>query len=194
MVKKRGKKEARNWDALALSGGDAVSEDDYTLFETFEDELLDAGQQEYTVYGEQLAMTERHLETLIEDTNSALQLLASLSESFRGVEEQTTTFQSQCEDLLSEQRRLEKLADEVGTDLHYYAYIDQVTRRLNAPGAGRLVEDESFGEIMVNLDACIAFMEKNVSLVLSKSPTSFADPGSLHTETPTRIWLGINHS
>lgn len=165
-IRKRGKKEDRNWDALALSGGDSVSEDDYTLFETFEDELLDAGQQEYTVYGDQLAMTERHLETLIEDTNSALQLLASLSESFRGVEEQTTTFQSQCEDLLSEQRRLEKLADEVGTDLHYYAYIDQVTRRLNAPGAGRLVEDESFGEIMVNLDACIAFMEKNVSVVL----------------------------
>lgn len=162
-----------------MSGGDAVSEDDYTIFETFEDELLDAGQQEYTVYGEQLAMTERHLETLIEDTNSALQLLASLSESFRGVEEQTTTFQSQCEDLLSEQRRLEKLADEVGTDLHYYAYIDQVTRRLNAPGAGRLVEDESFGEIMVNLDACIAFMEKNVSLVLVLDPPqkkAFADP------------------
>lgn len=108
-------------------------------------------------------MTERHLDTLIEDTNSALELLASLSESFRGVEEQTSTFQSQCEDLLSEQRRLEKLADEVGTDLHYYAYIDNVTRRLNAPGAGRQVEDESFGETMQNLDACIAFMEKNVS-------------------------------
>lgn len=168
-TKKNGKKHGRNWDALALSGGESVLEDDYTLFDTFEDELLDAGQQEYTVYGEQLAMTERHLETLIEDTNSALQLLASLSESFRGVEEQTTTFQSQCEDLLSEQRRLEKLADEVGTDLHYYAYIDQVTRRLNASGAGRLVEDESFGEIMVNLDACIAFMEKNVSLLLSAS-------------------------
>lgn len=155
-----------------MFGGEGVFEDDCTLFETFEDELLDAGQQEYTVYEEQLSMTERHLETLIEDTNSALRLLASLSESFRGVEEQTTTFQSQCEDLLSEQRRLEKLADEVGTDLHYYAYIDQVTRRLNAPGAGRLVDDESFGEIMVNLDACIAFMEKNVSLVLAVAPGS----------------------
>lgn len=143
--------------------GHVLGEDDGTLFEAFEDELLDAGQQEYTLYGEQLAMTERHLETLIEDTNGALKLLASLSESFRGVEEQTTTFQSQCEDLLSEQRRLEKLADDVGTDLHYYAYIDSVTRRLNAPGAGRLVEDESFGEILRNLDACIGFMEKNVS-------------------------------
>lgn len=155
----------KTWEALALtSGGDAVLDQDATLFDTFQGELLDAGQQEYTLYGEQLAMTERHLDALIEDTNSALRLLASLSESFRGVEEQTTTFQSQCEDLLSEQRRLEKLADEVGTDLHYYTYLDNVTRRLNAPGAGRLVEDESFGEILRNLDSCIAFMEKNVSL------------------------------
>lgn len=140
-----------------------VTDEDATLVGTLQEELLDAGQEEYTLYGEQLTMTERHLDALIEDTNGALRLLASLSESFRGVEEQTTTFQAQCEDLLSEQRRLEKLADEVGTDLHYYAYIDNVTRRLNAPGAGRLVEDESFADILRNLDSCIAFMDNNVS-------------------------------
>lgn len=160
----RNSNKDKSWEALALTGEEHILiDDDATLGDTFQGELLDAGQEEYTLYGEQLAMTERHLDALIEDTNSALKLLASLSESFRGVEEQTTTFQAQCEDLLSEQRRLEKLADEVGTDLHYYAYLDNVTRRLNAPGAGRLVEDESFGEVLHNLDSCIAFMEKNVS-------------------------------
>ncbi|PSR90902.1 Sec34-like family protein [Coniella lustricola] len=152
-------------EALALPGSETIDDDhEITTIDTFEDDLLlDAGQQEYTLYGDQLALTERHLDTLIEDTNSALKLLASLSESFRGVEEQTSTFQSQCEGLLSEQTRLEKLADEVGTELHYYAYIDNVTRRLNGPGAGRQIEDESFGETLNNLDACIAFMEKNPS-------------------------------
>lgn len=159
----------RHWDALALElvgaevAEDNLDDDDDTPFDTFQDELLDAGQQEYTLYGEQLAITERHLDTLIKDTNNALQLLASLSESFRGVEEQTTSFQAQCEDLLSEQRRLQKLADDVGTDLHYYAYIDNVSRRLNAPGASRLVSDESFGDILQNLEACIVFMEQNPS-------------------------------
>ena len=109
-------------------------------------------------------MTERHLDTLVQDTNGALELLASLSGSFRAVEEQTTSFQAQCEGLLAEQRRLEKLGEEVGTDLHYYAYLDNVTRRVNAPGASRLVDDDAFGEILENLDSCIEFMEKNVSL------------------------------
>lgn len=71
-------------------------------------------------------------------------------------------FQAQCEELLTEQKRLEKLADEVGTDYYYYAYLDTATRRLNAPNAGRLVDDESFGEMVENIDACIAFMEDHV--------------------------------
>jgi conserved oligomeric Golgi complex subunit 3 len=77
------------------------------------------------------------------------------------VDEQTTTFRAQCEDLISEQKRLQELADSVGTDLHYYAYLDNVTRRLNAPGASRLVDDEAFGEVLDNLDMCIDFMAKH---------------------------------
>lgn len=99
---------------------------------------------------------------LLQDTDSTLKLLASLSESFDAVEEQTTSFKSQCDDLLTEQVRLQNLADEVGTDLHYYAYLDNVTRRLNAPGASRLVDDDAFAEILENLDSCIAFTMKNV--------------------------------
>ncbi|KAB5526376.1 Sec34-like family protein [Coniochaeta sp. 2T2.1] len=131
------------------------------LLHIYKDDLLQASQQKYQLYYEQLAMTERHLDTLLEDTDSALKLLASLSESFDAVEEQTTSFKAQCDDLITEQTRLEKLADEVGTDLHYYAYLDNVTRRLNAPGAGRLVDDNAFGEVLENLDSCIAFMMKN---------------------------------
>lgn len=116
------------------------------------------------LYRDQLTLTERHLDGLIDDANATLKLLTSLSHSFQSVEAQTSTFQSQCEDLLKEQRRLEDLADDVGTDLHYYAYLDNATRRLNAPGASRLVDDDSFGEMIENIDACIVFMEKHVSI------------------------------
>ncbi|KAK6216460.1 hypothetical protein LQW54_003465 [Pestalotiopsis sp. IQ-011] len=126
-----------------------------------DDQLLEASQQEYLVYQDQLALTDRHLDTLIEDANGALELLETLASSFRSVETQTSSFQAQCDDLLSEEKRLQKLADEVGTDLHYYAYLDGVTRRLNAPGASRLVDHENFAEILTNTDACIQFMAKH---------------------------------
>ncbi|WQF78598.1 Putative oligomeric Golgi complex, subunit 3 protein [Colletotrichum destructivum] len=162
--KKRRRRKDKIWDALDIAADTTDSKTDHRpVLSLYEDELREASQQEYLLYNDQLTLTERHLDTLIDDTNAALKLLTTLSESFQSVEAQTSSFQSQCEDLLSEQRRLEKLADEVGTDLHFYAYLDNVSRRLNAPGAGRLVDDDSFGEILRNLDSCIGFMSKHTN-------------------------------
>ncbi|KAI1189448.1 Sec34-like family protein [Nemania serpens] len=128
---------------------------------TTDAELVKSSQREYLLYRDQLHMTERHLDRLVVDANGALHLLTSLADNFRAVEAQTSSFQAQCDHLLSEERRLQKLADEVGTDLHYYAYLDGVTRRLNAPGASRLVNHDDFGDILSNLDDCIEFMTKH---------------------------------
>ncbi|KAJ6786143.1 hypothetical protein PWT90_04878 [Aphanocladium album] len=161
--KKQNRRRNRNWEALLLSTDakhtpkpnltDLQAEDVYS------EQLLDASQQEYLLYRDQLSLTERHLDGLINDANTTLELLTKLSNSFQSVEAQTSTFQAQCEEVLTEQTRLEKLAHQVGTDYYYYSYLDNATRRLNAPGAGRLVDDESFGEMVENIDACIAFME-----------------------------------
>ncbi|KXJ90150.1 Sec34-like family protein [Microdochium bolleyi] len=160
--KKRRRHKERTAEALVLSNPEEpVGKHEPPRFRTTCDELLEASQNEYLLYGQQLEVTERHLETLIGAANGALDLLTSLSESFRAVELQTTTFQAQCDDLVSEEKRLQALADEVGTDLHYYAYLDGVTRRLNAPGASRLVDHQNFGEILTNLDACIGFMTEH---------------------------------
>lgn len=160
----RSQLDALTLDTLKTRSG--VIGNDEIACDTSTEELLQASQQEFLLYHGQLEMTERHLGTLVEDANNALGILETLCKSFRTVEEQTTSFRSQCDDLLTEQKRLEVLAEEVGTDLHYYAYLDNVSRRLNAPGAGRLVDDEAFGEVLSNLDSCIAFMEKNVCVPL----------------------------
>lgn len=117
------------------------------------------------LYQSQLALSERHLDSLLEDTSSALELLASLSESFKTVESQTTAFQAQCEDLLAEQKKLRDLADEIGTDLQYYAYLEPLTRRLNTPGSGRLARNDDFLDMLRNLNTCIDFMDQHVSCI-----------------------------
>ncbi|KAK4653700.1 Golgi transport complex subunit 3 [Podospora pseudocomata] len=165
--KKKGRRirHGRTWEALGVPESVAaklpVEQDAHDA--ELDKELLEASQQEFLLYHDQLVMTERHLGTLVEDANSALKVLESLSQSFRAVDDQTSSFKAQCDDLLTEQKRLQKLADDVGTDLHYYAYLDNVSRRLNAPGAGRLVEDDTFADILSSLDSCIAFMTKNTT-------------------------------
>ncbi|KAG5985170.1 hypothetical protein E4U55_000806 [Claviceps digitariae] len=161
--KKLGKK-SRSWDALALQveeSHNSISRSPAFREAEIDDELLKDAQQDYMLYEDQLSLTERHLDGLIDDANATLALLNSLSDSFQSVDTQTSTFQAQCEDLLDERKRLEKLADDVGTDLYFYVYLDTATRRLNAPGASRLVDDDEFGEMVENLNSCVGFMTKH---------------------------------
>lgn len=138
------------------------------------------------LYCDQLSLTERHLDGLIDDADATLALLTSLSDSFQSVDAQTTTFQAQCEGLLKEKQRLKTLADEVETDLYYYLYLDTATRRLNAPGASRLVDDEEFGTLIGNIDSCIDFMNRHVSLPVNGSIFAYLVCGPIRRLTHSR--------
>ncbi|KAH8590895.1 Sec34-like family-domain-containing protein [Bisporella sp. PMI_857] len=130
-------------------------------YEKYESEVLDASQDEYQLYRDQLDLSESHLDSLLDDTVEALDLLAKLSHSFKAVELQTTEFQAQCEDLLNEQKSLRNLANDVGNDLQFYAYLEPLTRRLNTATGSRLVRNDDFIDILLNLNTCIGFMDEH---------------------------------
>ncbi|KAF2641601.1 Sec34-domain-containing protein [Massarina eburnea CBS 473.64] len=123
------------------------------------DELLDASHEEYRLYQDQLHLTHDHLDTIIADTSEALDTLSSLTESFKTVESQTTAFQTQCEGLIDDQKRITKLADDMGQNLRYYLYLEPMTKRLNAPGAANIVRGNEFTEMLANLDSCLDYMQ-----------------------------------
>jgi len=116
----------------------------------------------YRSYQKQLELSQSHLDSLLSDTSSTLDLLASLTSSFKEVEGQTTTFQKQCEGLLQEQMRITNLADALEHNLKYYNYLEPVTRRLNAPGAGNFVRSKEFSDMLARLDECLEYMTAHV--------------------------------
>ncbi|QDS71416.1 hypothetical protein FKW77_003306 [Venturia effusa] len=122
-------------------------------------DLLHSSHEEYQLYRDQLVLTESHLNSLLSSANSALELLAGLSNSFKAVESQTTAFQAQCEHLLNDQKRTLKMADDIADNLQYYTYLEPITKRLNAPGAGRWVQTKEFSDMLSNLDACLEYMQ-----------------------------------
>ncbi|EUC39329.1 hypothetical protein COCCADRAFT_31698 [Bipolaris zeicola 26-R-13] len=123
------------------------------------DELLEASHEEYKRYQDQLHMTRSHLQTVIADTTSTLDILSSLSESFKIVEAQTNAFRTKCEGLIDDQKRITKLADDMEENLRYYLYLEPTTKRLNAPGAGKIVRGNEFVEMLANLDSCLEYMQ-----------------------------------
>ncbi|KAL8883437.1 MAG: hypothetical protein Q9215_008231 [Flavoplaca cf. flavocitrina] len=127
-------------------------------YDDLENDLLDASHEQYTDHLNQLDLYSSHLDSLLSDTTNTLDLLTSLSDSFKSVEAQTTTFQKQCEGLTQEQKRLTQLADEITQNLKYYSFLEPVTRRLNAPGAGSLVRSQEFSSMLARLDECLEYM------------------------------------
>lgn len=197
LKRKKAARKERQWEGLDLSEGDhgrrrRHQERSFALDDSLDKQLLDASQEDYSVYRDQLTLTDRHLGNLIDDANSTLQLLTTLSNSFKAVESQTSTFRSTCEDLLNEQKRLEKLEYDVGTDLHYYMYLDDATRRLNAPGASRMVDADPFGDMVEAIDSCIVFMSKHVSAGLYMIAMMLTGCRK-NIGTETHIWLDTKH-
>ncbi|KAL9595670.1 MAG: hypothetical protein Q9219_006303 [cf. Caloplaca sp. 3 TL-2023] len=127
-------------------------------YDSLEDDLLEASREKYTDYQRELDVYSSHLDSLNSDTTSTLQLLSSLSNSFKAVETQTDTFRKQCEGLIEEQKRLTQLADGINHNLKYYSFLEPVTRRLNAPGAGNFARSEEFSGMLARLDECLEYM------------------------------------
>lgn len=130
-----------------------------------------------------MELSESHLDSLLSNTSSTLDLLASLTGSFKEVEAQTTTFQRQCEGVLDEQKRIKTLASNLDYNLKYYNYLEPVTRRLNAPGAGNFVRSKEFSEMLARLDDCLDYMAAHVSPSRRSQREKF-DGGSHITENP----------
>jgi hypothetical protein len=136
-------------------------------FEAWYDEqrkdLIDASHAPYRLYRDQLLQAETHLEKLLSGTSSTLLLISHLSASFNAVDTQTTEFQTECEGILADQRRTSTLAEDIAQNLQYYNYLEPITRRLNAPGAGGLVIRSEFSDMLSNLDTCLDYMQAHVS-------------------------------
>ena len=93
-------------------------------------------------------------------------------------------FQKQCEGILQEQKRMTELANELGRNLKYYTFLEPVTRRLNAPGAGSFVRSKEFSEMLSRIDECLEYMSVHVSSMISimvffKANIAAVTPGSI---------------
>ncbi|PWY83926.1 golgi complex component Cog3 [Aspergillus eucalypticola CBS 122712] len=124
-----------------------------------EESLLEASYDEYQACLQELQMSKSHLDSLLNDTSSTLDLLTSLSNDFRAVESQTSQFRKQCEGLLSAQKHDSDLAEDIQVNLQYYDFLDPASRRLNAPGAGNTVRGKDFSDMLRRLDECLDYME-----------------------------------
>ncbi|KLJ08996.1 hypothetical protein EMPG_15558 [Blastomyces silverae] len=147
-------------DALGATVKEVKNDAEFAQwYSSIENDLLEASYEEYQSCLDELQASKSHLDSLLTDTTSTLDILSNLSESFKSVEAQTAAFQHQCEGLLSAQMRSSKLAEEIHENIKYYDFLDPVSRRLNAPGAGNSVRTKDFSDMLRRLDECLDYMQ-----------------------------------
>ncbi|KMU85219.1 conserved oligomeric Golgi complex component 3 [Coccidioides immitis H538.4] len=144
-------------------------------YDTAGAELLEFTYEKYQSCLDELEMTTAHLDSLLRDSSSTLDLLSSLSRSFKSVEAQTTAFQQQCEGLLAAEQRSAKLADDIQENLQYYDYLDPASRKLNAPGAGNSVRRKDFSDMLRRLDECLDYMQAHRLNDIANAPSTSKD-------------------
>ncbi|KAK9448314.1 Sec34-like family-domain-containing protein [Limtongia smithiae] len=130
------------------------------LYEALEKDIEEADDREYMKLRD---TTKSHLESCMQFLSQAahtLELLDTLDSGFDSVKRQTMTFQEACDAISSEQTRLEKLADDIETNLRPFNLLEEFTRRLNTPGTDFVTQD-GYKKMLEALDQCILYTEQH---------------------------------
>ena len=96
--------------------------------------------------------------------------------------------------LIDEQQRLEGLANDIGENLQFYSFLEPITRKLNAPGAGNFVRGQEFSDMLARLDECLDYMNGHVGNFHICVYHRFAYMGRLHNEKLLRTGPDIDCS
>ncbi|KAK6349860.1 Golgi transport complex subunit 3 [Orbilia brochopaga] len=141
-----------------LDGLKLENELDFAIwYEKYEQELEEAADEEFRVFQTRLQSHLYTCDSLLSEARETVVLLDDLAKGFEAVREQTSSFQAACEDLLSEQTRLSKLADELRTNLEPFSALERITRRLNTPGSS-IVTRPDFKEMLSTLDESLEYV------------------------------------
>lgn len=138
---------------------DAENELQLLSIDGLDDQILEASLAEYQQYLDKLDAARTHLDGLLASTAATLDQLADISRSFKTIDEQASSFQTQSAGILDEQKQHEKLSKGITENLQYYEPLERITRRMNAPGAGNFVRTRDFRDMLITLDECIDYMQ-----------------------------------
>ncbi|KAK9468276.1 Sec34-like family-domain-containing protein [Lipomyces arxii] len=130
------------------------------LYDSLEKELQDANESMFIKFRNEAQSQLESCELYLSQTDSTLATFDSLAAGFEAVRKQTSSFQEASDALSIEHKRLETLANDLDKNLQPFNMLEEITRRLNAPGTD-FVKDEGFKKMLLTLDQCITYIESH---------------------------------
>lgn len=115
---------------------------------------------EYRIYLKQLEQHREDCNGLLDQVSSTLDKLTKLQDQYGFVSNKTNSLHEACEQMLIDQNKLSKLADDLEMKVSYFLEYEKIQSQLSSPTIS--VHGELFHDILNRLDKCIEFMQAHV--------------------------------
>nr|CAG4634655.1 EOG090X02EM [Alona affinis] len=131
----------------------------YQWYSELEWEMLQEEDAEYRVYLKQLEQHQEDCNELLTQVTSTLDKLSKLQDQYGFVSNKTNSLHEACEQMLIDQNKLSKLADDLETNVSYFLEYEKIQSQLSSPTLS--VHGDLFRDILNRLDKCIEYMQSH---------------------------------
>nr|CAG4641520.1 EOG090X02EM [Eurycercus lamellatus] len=143
----------------------------YQWYSELEWEDREEEDAEYRIYLTQLEKHQQDCDELLSQVTGTLDKLSKLHSQYGFVSNKTTSLHEACEQMLIDQNKLAKLADDLEDNISYFLEFEKIQSQLSSPTLS--VHGELFRDILDRLDKCIDYMQthpqyKEASTYLTK--------------------------
>ena len=136
----------------------------YQWYSELEWELLQEEDAEYQAYLLQLEQHQTDCKQLLNQVLGIIDNLSKLDSQYGFVSNKTASLHEACEQMLIDQTKLTKLADDLEKQISYFVEYEKIQSQLSSPTLS--VHGELFRDILDRLDKCIDYMHNHVIISL----------------------------
>ena len=122
--------------------------------------MLQEEDAEYRIYLKQLEQHQQDCNELLSQVTGTLDKLTKLEDQYGFVSNKTNSLHEACEQMLIDQNKLSKLADDLESNVSYFLEYEKIQSQLSSPTLS--VHGELFHDILNRLDKCIDYMQSHV--------------------------------
>ncbi|XP_036328076.1 conserved oligomeric Golgi complex subunit 3-like [Rhagoletis pomonella] len=135
------------------------SKDFLLWYDRVKEEITRHADAHHYQYLQQLEQRDAECGEISEQINSAMGQLKSLNSEYETVSQKTSALNTASEKLTEEQKRLQKLGDEIQRRLHYFSQVELLHQRLQSPTLS--VASEAFRDCLDRIDECLEYLRAN---------------------------------
>lgn len=123
------------------------------------EEIHENANGSYEKYLQQLKMRNEECQIMLQQVDTAMEMLSTLNSHFDFVSHKTSALNSASQELIDEQKKMHEISEEIQKRLQFFNQVELLYQRIQNPTLS--VASESFRECLSKIDDCLQYLHQN---------------------------------